>query len=93
MIHCPNIIVYWRKKQVAWGEAGQDGEAAGGGQVEDGRGAKKVFDAPRNQSWCIFFRLEEEKLALEKERLRVYFSSNSSRADSGDCSSSVNVER
>ena len=38
------------KNQVAGGEASQDGEAAGGGQVEDGRGAKKVFDAPRNQS-------------------------------------------
>ena len=40
---------------------------------------------------AFFFRLEEEKLALEKERLRVYFSSNSSRADSGDFSSSDNM--
>ena len=31
----------------------------------------------------VFFRLEEEKLALAKESLRVYNSSGSSRADSG----------
>ena len=35
--------------QVTGGEAGKDGEAVGGGQTENGRGAKKVND-PR----CIY---------------------------------------
>ena len=30
--------------QVIGGEAGQDGDAAGGGQAEDGGGAEKVSD-------------------------------------------------
>ena len=42
--------------QVAGGEAGQDGEAAGGGQVEDGGGAEKVIDWSRSiQIWVNLF--------------------------------------
>ena len=38
--------------QVAGGEAGQDGEAAGGRQAEDGGGAEKVIHL---RSRCVEF--------------------------------------
>ena len=38
--------------QVAGGEAGQDGEAVGGGQAEDGGGAEKVIHL---RSRCVEF--------------------------------------